>query len=152
MALFDTRPRFLDVSLLLLRIGIGVSFVFVYGPRKLFGGPEEWATLGQNMSVFGITFWPEFWGFMGAFAEFGGGILLMLGLLLRPALFLLLCTMVVAASGHIFGDIGGGPWHATEMATVFVVLWLLGPGKYSLDAVFFGSKRPAADEAEPQFS
>jgi len=82
----------IDVALLLLRLGIGVSFVYVYGAAKLFGGPEQWTGLGQTMAVLGITFWPTFWGFMAALAEFGGGILLMLGLLFRPALVLLLGT------------------------------------------------------------
>jgi putative oxidoreductase len=86
------------------------------------------------MALFGVTAWPVFWGFMAALAEFAGGILLMLGLLFRPALALMLVTMFVAAVGHISGQIDGGPWHATEMATVFVVLFLLGPGRYSLDA------------------
>jgi putative oxidoreductase len=91
------------------------------------------------MAVLGITFWPAFWGFVAALAEFGGGILLMLGLLFRPALTLLLGTMAVAALGHISGQIDGGPWHATEMATVFVALLLTGPGRYSLDAYLASS-------------
>ena len=106
--------------------------------RQNLGGPEQWTGLGQNMAVFGITFWPTFWGFMAAFAEFAGGILLMLGFLFRPTLVLLLGTMFVAAVGHISGQIDGGPWHATEMATVFVTLFLTGPGSYSVDAWLFG--------------
>jgi len=133
------RKTALNIALLVLRIGIGISFVFVYGYEKIFAGPETWADLGSNMAVLGITFWPVVWGFMAAFAEFVGGILLMLGLVFRPALVLLSGTMIVAAIGHTFGDIGGGPWHATEMLTVFIALLITGPGAYSLDALFFGS-------------
>lgn len=136
----------LDVALLVLRVGIAISFVFVYGASKMFGGPEEWAKLGSNMAVLGITFWPVVWGFLGAFAEFGGGILLLLGAFFRPTLALLLFTMIVAALGHTVGDISGGPWHATEMMTVFIVLMMTGPGAYSLDAYLFGSSESAAVE------
>jgi putative oxidoreductase len=69
---------------------------------------------------------------MAAATEFGGGILLMLGLLFRPVLGLLLVVMTVAFASHVAA--GEGPWHATEMATVFVALFMLGPGRYSIDA------------------
>lgn len=122
-----------DIALLILRVGIGVSFVFVYGWGKISGGTDAWTGLGQNMAAFGITFYPVVWGFLGAFAEFAGGICLMLGLFLRPALVLLLGTMIVAATGHITGAIDGGPWHAIEMAAVFLALMITGPGRYSVD-------------------
>lgn len=143
-----SRWSSIDAALLVLRVGIGISFVFVYGYEKLFGGMDKWVGLGQNMSALGITFWPAFWGFMGAFAEFAGALLVMFGLLTRPALALLIVTMIVAATSHIVGLSGGGPWHATEMLTVFVVLLLTGPGRYSVDAWIeanlFGSGRENA--------
>ena len=132
-----SRWSSVDLALLVLRIGIGISFVFVYGWDKISGGPGTWGNLGQNMALFGITFWPTFWGFMAAATEFIGGMCLMLGLLFRPILGLLLVVMVVAFSSHI--ATGEGPWHATEMATVFVALLLTGPGRYSVDALLFGS-------------
>ena len=129
-----SRWASIDTAILLLRVGIGISFI-VYGWQKVSGGPENWAGLGQNMSALGITFWPTFWGGAAAFTEFVGGILLILGLFTRPVLVPLIVTMIVAAIGHISGAIGGGPWHATEMLTVFVVLMMTGPGQYSADAI-----------------
>ena len=67
-----------DLSLLVLRIGIGISFVFAYGWSKIAGGPGTWIDLGKNMALFGITVWPTFWGFMAAATEFVGGMCLML--------------------------------------------------------------------------
>jgi putative oxidoreductase len=130
---WDTsRWSSVDLALLVLRVGIGISFVFVYGWAKITGGAGTWADLGGNMAIFGIGFYPTFWGFMAALTEFGGGLLLMLGLFFRPALVLLLCVMTVAFASHVAA--GEGPWHATEMATVFIALLLTGPGRYSIDA------------------
>ena len=140
--LLHKLDRFRDVGLLLLRLGIGGTYIFVHGMGKLFGGPDRWERLGDAMSQFGIDFLPTFWGFMAAFAEFGGGILLVLGLFFRPALLvLLLPTMIVAAVGHFTGDIPGAPWHAAKMAILFFSLIFIGPGDYSLDAVLYRRRR-----------
>ncbi len=143
--LLSPNTQAINFGLLLLRIGIGIMFV-LHGQGKMFGGPEKWLKLGGAVEDFGITFLPTFWGFMAAFAEFGGGILLVLGLLFRPACFLMLITMVVAAHVHwidaaeageaLKGKIMEGS-HAIELGIVLLALLFTGPGKYSADSKLF---------------
>jgi putative oxidoreductase len=125
--------KYRDAGLLILRIGFGIMFIF-HGAPKTFGGPERWGKLGMAMANFGIDFLPAFWGFMAAFSEFFGGILLILGLFFRPACILMTITMIVAASFHIGrGDGLMGASHAIENGIVLLSLILIGPGKISLD-------------------
>ncbi len=122
-----------DLGLLLLRVGIGLMFMY-HGWPKIMGGPETWARLGAAVGNFGITFAPAFWGFMAAFAEFGGGLLLTLGLFFRVASILLTATMIVAVSTKFAA--GGGLKEAAqplELGILFLSLILIGPGKYSFD-------------------
>jgi putative oxidoreductase len=128
--------RYRDLGLLILRVGIGLSIAFAHGWGKLTGGPEAWTQLGGTMELFGIGFVPAFWGFMAAVAEFFGGLLIVLGLLFRPALLLLIVNMAVAATAHATGVIEGSPWHAIDLGIVFLALVLIGPGRYSLDERF----------------
>ncbi|MCH8904042.1 MAG: DoxX family protein [Bacteroidetes bacterium] len=122
-----------NTGLLLLRVGIGSMFMY-HGKDKMFGGPEEWEDLGKQMSYVGISFLPVFWGFMASFAEFFGGLLLIIGFYFRPACILLFLTMFVAAAFHLGrGDGLGGASHAVEAGIVFLGLIFIGPGKYSFD-------------------
>jgi putative oxidoreductase len=124
------------VGLLLMRIGLGITFI-CHGFPKLAGGPESWAGLGEAMQHWGIHFAPTFWGFMGALGECGGGILVMLGLFFRPACVLLVLTMATATLVHLENN---DPFstlsHAMEMGIVFFSLYFIGPGWYSLDYRF----------------
>lgn len=132
--------RWKDHGLLFARVGLGVMFVG-HGWGKLTGGPERWAKVGSAMSNFGIEFGHTFWGFMAAFAEVGGGLLLAVGLLTRPALALLIVTMIVAAVRHLAAGDPFTKWsHATEAAIMFIGLFLIGPGRFSLDRRIFGAK------------
>jgi putative oxidoreductase len=140
MAILRSRYSSKNTGILLLRIGIGIMFI-LHGWPKMAGDPEKWEMIGKTMSLVGIKFLPVFWGFMAAFAETVGGVLLMLGLFFRPACALLLITMLVATLRHVLGDDGfGGYSHALESSILFFSLIFIGPGKYSLDKVLFPTK------------
>jgi putative oxidoreductase len=125
-----------NMGYLFLRLFIGVAFI-IHGYPKMFGGVEKWAAIGGVMSKLGITFFPAFWGFMAAFAEFFGGFFLILGLCTTISSFLILFTMSVA----VFFVHGGDPFSKKELALAYffcVFLFMVkGAGKYSLDYHLF---------------
>jgi len=132
---FASMAKYADFGLLMIRLVIGVMFLY-YGTPMLFGGPEKWAQVGGAMSVFHINFWFNFWGFLAGFTEFFGGICLILGLFFRPACLFLIFVMIVAASMHFSKGQGlFGAGHAIEDGAVFLGLFFVGPGRYSLDAM-----------------
>jgi len=131
--IFHKLDKYRDNGLLILRIGIGIMFIW-HGFAKLSRGPESWIILGEALSTIGIDFAPKFMGFIAAISEFGGGILLILGLFTRPACFFLLCTMLVATFMHLSnGDPRQIFSHPLELAILFFSLLFIGPGKFSLD-------------------
>jgi putative oxidoreductase len=116
-----------------MRLGLGVMMI-VHGYPKLAGGPPMWEKLGGAMASFGLHDFPQFWGFMAAFAEGIGGVLLILGLFFRPACLLLLITMIVATMKHMnAGDGISKASHAIELGIVFMGLFIIGPGRFSID-------------------
>ncbi|MFC1631904.1 DoxX family membrane protein [Candidatus Omnitrophota bacterium] len=122
----------INLGLLILRIGLGLMFIF-HGLPKILAGPATWEGLGQALGLFGITFAPKFWGFMAAFAECFGGLCLLLGVLFQPACILLVVTMAVAAAMHLGkGDGLAGASHAIEAGIVFLGLLFTGPGKFTI--------------------
>lgn len=133
--------KYLDVGLLVLRLGLGGMFIG-HGWPKLAGGAAKWAKLGTAMGHLGIDVWPTMWGFMAAISESLGGLLFALGFLFRPATALLLATMVVATATHLGkGDGFMGASHAIEIGIVFAAMLLAGPGRFALDEKLgFGRK------------
>ena len=124
-----------NFGLLLLRIGIG-EMMITHGYPKLTAGPEMWEKIGGAMKYLHIEFFPVAWGFLAAVAEAGGGLLLIVGILFRPACFFLLIVMAVAVTMHLSkGDGVQVASHAIELGVVFLSLLFIGPGNYRLGKI-----------------
>jgi putative oxidoreductase len=107
---------------------------FGHGLGKITGGPEQWAQLGGVIEgILGFGFLPTFWGFMSAIAEFVAALLVTAGFLSRPAALLLVINMCVASTAHLSGVIDGGPETAVLYGVVFLSVFFIGPGAYSID-------------------
>ncbi|MCY4523969.1 MAG: DoxX family protein [Halobacteriovoraceae bacterium] len=129
------RFQFPNLGIFIIRIVIGLMFIY-YGYPKLMGGMAKWTQLGKSMGFLGISFYPAFWGFMAAVAEFGGGLALATGFLTRSFCVLLVCTMIVAFAYHIGkGDGFFEAAHALELLGVCAGLFFTGPGSLSLETV-----------------
>ena len=53
--------RLREVGFVILRVGLGLSFI-MHGSGKIFGGPETWTEIGQAMGNWGVNIAPMFWG------------------------------------------------------------------------------------------
>ena len=122
-----------NFGLLLLRVSLGVIMI-MHGVPKILGGVETLESVGSTLGNLGIRFAPVFWGFMAAFTEVLGGLLLVVGFLFRPACALLGFTMVVASVYHFThgDDFFTVTSHALSLAFVFFSMLFFGPGKFSV--------------------
>lgn len=131
--------RYASAGLLVLRIGLAITFIFLHGGPKLLAGSETWAKIGGAMAFFGITFAPAAWGFAAALVEALGGLLLALGIFVRPAAALMLVVMIVAVTFHL--DAGESVSHPLELGIVFLALLIGGGGRYGLGPMLCCRKR-----------
>jgi putative oxidoreductase len=120
-----------------LRLATGVIFA-AHGAQKLFGwfGGYGLEGTGQFFDSVGLT--PGYlMALLAGAAEFFGGLLLIIGLLVRPAAFSLAFTMLVAVfsvhfSKGFFLDKGGYEYALALLASS-VSLVLSGAGRASFD-------------------
>lgn len=125
--------RHRDLALLVTRVALGAMFVVAHGLPKLEGGSEKWNSIGSAVSRFGIDFGHTWWGLAATLAEFGGGILLILGLMTRLATIPMLVVMVVAAAGGMARGGVTGASHAIESGLFLALILIVGPGRHSVD-------------------
>jgi putative oxidoreductase len=126
-----------DFGLLLIRLGLGTTMFLFHGYGKITGGPEAWERTGGAMENLGIAFMPVAWGFLAAFAESVGSILIVLGPLFRIATLMLAFGMFVAVLRHLNlpVDNPGAGWSGAEKALVYLIayvsLFFTGPGRFA---------------------
>lgn len=141
---FSVRPSPLPADLGLLAARIALAWIFIYyGAGKLFGafnGPG----IHRTALYFSNTAHLHPGGFfavLGGLIEFGSGIAMAIGLLSRLAGLALFGDMVMAmitvtwATGINTANPPPGYQLNLALAVLALVVALLGPGRFSLDAL-----------------
>ena len=130
------RKRYATAGLLVLRVIVGVIMA-AHGLQKLQRGPAEFGRTA--LDSLGVPA-PEFMGYVITFAELGGGILLILGLLTRLAALVLTVDLVVAivlvkVKVGLIAEEGAGAGAELDLALIagFLALLLMGAGALSVD-------------------
>ena len=127
--------RYRDIGLLILRIGFGLSLFWYHGYPKLAGGPEMWERIGDAVANVGITFGHTAWGLAAALSEGVGGLMFAAGLFFRPVCMAMLGVMIVATIEQVGREMPQ-PEHALKNAFVLAGMFLVGPGRYTVSALF----------------
>ncbi|MBI1368269.1 MAG: DoxX family membrane protein [Planctomycetes bacterium] len=127
-------PCTASLGALFMRYMLG--FIFVYHG---FGKVMDIQPMIDGLTAMQIPM-PTVSAWLAAGAEFGGGILLAIGLLTRLATIPMMFTMFVAITKVHWGhyDIqAGGMEFALTMFVMLLSLALIGPGRFSADALIF---------------
>jgi len=137
----------IDFGLLILRVLVGLV-VAAHGAQKLFGwsgGPGLQGFMGWMNSRGLKPAW--LWALLGGLGEFGGGLLLALGLLSPLGSLGIVGAMAMAIGlahwSKGFWNTKGGAEFPLTLLISSATLGLIGPGAYSLDAVLGIALPPA---------
>ena len=140
--------RYLDrmqpLALVALRLTLGVIFIG-HSSHKVYGHLHDYASFIGSLGV------PAWLGYVSAFTEFLGGILLILGSLTRFAAFALLIDMIVAiAKVHWkHGLMGNGGYEfPLALATIAFALIFFGAGPISIDAIRGGGRSAGGSKSK----
>lgn len=122
-----------NMGFLLLRFFVGLALCTVFEkflPKNGVWGPQAWFI--QDTADMGFPL-PAFFAWAAVLSEFFGGILLMLGLLTRPAALLNVLVTFTATFFYHKGDIGDSGLLSFFFLIMCLCILLFGPGKFSLD-------------------
>lgn len=118
-------------SLALLLVRVGLASVFIYH------GWMKVSDLGGTAGMFETMGFAPFWGYVVAWVEFLGGILMLAGVRVREVGVLFAVVMVVAIlKVHLpngFAGNGGYEFQFTLLLSSLAMVFA-GPGKYALFA------------------
>jgi putative oxidoreductase len=139
--------RYLDrlqpLALLVMRLALG-AIMAAHGYHKVFGGLHHHAQMVAGLGL------PGWLGYVSAFAEFLGGLLILVGLFTRAAAFAVCVDLVVAiAKVHLHNGLIGSPDRpgyefALAAAALAFALILFGGGPIAIDHVLRGGGSAAS--------
>jgi putative oxidoreductase len=142
-ALMKSLNRFADPVYCIMRLIVGLMLA-CHGAQKVLGW---FARPGQPPEP------PDMLMTIGGWIEVICGLLIAIGLLTRPAVFLASGMMAVAyfmahASGGFFPIVNRGEL-AVVYSWLFFFMFFYGPGRLSIDAMIRGSSAPANSKTDP---
>ena len=116
---------------MVLRVTLG-AILIGYGYGKVFGGLHKMASVAAGLGL------PSWLGYVSAFTEFVGGMLLVAGLFTRLASIAICINMLVAVKSQWHSGFLHGYDYPLACAAMAFALIFFGPGPISLDWVFSG--------------
>jgi putative oxidoreductase len=142
--------RYLDrsqpLALLAMRLALGAIMV-AHGYHKVFGGLHHHS---QTVAGLGLPAWL---GYVSAFAEFFGGLLILVGFFTRAAAFFVFIDLAVAIwKVHLHNGLMGTPdrpgyeFTLAAAALAFALIFF-GAGPIAIDHVLRGGGRGASQRS-----
>jgi putative oxidoreductase len=126
--------RLQPLALVVLRLVLA-TIMIAHGSQKVFGGMPRFHLLVSSIGL------PGWLAYVSAAAEFGGGILVLLGVLTRfSALAITIDLMVAIVKVHLKAGLRGPGGFEFPMAVLAIAFALIffGAGPIALDTIFSG--------------
>src|SRR5258708_4247269 len=140
MCLERKRTMSISFGLLVVRVVVGLLLAG-HGAQKLFGWFGGHGFTGTTGFLKSVGFKPAgFWALLGSLCEFAGGLLLALGFLSPLGAIAIFASMLMAVFKFHWTkglwSTNGGFEYPLVLLLLSLVLGFVGPGSYSLDALF----------------